>query len=86
MKELKVSGSSCPNKVAGSIMYALEADETPVLISIGPISLNSAVKGLIIAMSLAKSKGWCLTAKPCFVTLDTEKGTATAIRYEITKD
>ena len=84
-KELKVSGSSNPNKVAGAILHTLEAGEDVAVISIGPIALNGAVKGIIIAFRIAEGNGMRLTVVTSFVTLDTERGTATAIKHEISR-
>lgn len=82
-KELRVGSGTPAKALAGSILSCIEDSFIPVLISIGPISLNQAVKAFIIAKGKAYTKGVELSLDHDFTNLTTDRGTVVAIRSTV---
>lgn len=82
---LKVAAASNPSKVATSIFKNLQEGRTVETLSIGAGASNQALKGIIIARSLAASAGWDLLILPGFIDLTIDMEKKTAIKMAIVK-
>lgn len=81
--EMKVSKTSDPKKVAGAIASALRNGETATVSAVGPISVNQAVKSIIIARGYLATNGIDIDTEPRFTQIDIEGEGRTGIIFEL---
>eukprot|EP00298_Acanthocystis_sp_HF-20_P016103 c21376_g2_i1.p1 GENE.c21376_g2_i1~~c21376_g2_i1.p1 ORF type:complete len:307 (-),score=98.01 c21376_g2_i1:110-1030(-) len=66
VKVIKVSGQSNPKSVAGSISHTTRAGEPPVVLAVGALSVNQALKAIAIARGFLAEDRISLTCQPEF--------------------
>lgn len=69
-EQLRVSGHSRPNAVAGAIAALLRSQGQVEVQAIGPAAVNQAVKAIAIARGYLAGNHLDLTVQPAFVKLD----------------
>jgi stage V sporulation protein S len=69
-EQLRVSGQSRPNAVAGAIAALLRSQGQVEVQAIGPAAVNQAVKAIAIARGYLAGNHLDLTVQPAFVKLD----------------
>lgn len=69
-EQLRVSGQSRPNAVAGAIAALLRSQGQVEVQAIGPAAVNQAVKAIAIARGYLAGNNLDLTVQPAFVKLD----------------
>lgn len=69
-EQLRVSGQSRPNAVAGAIAALLRSQGQVEVQAIGPAAVNQAVKAIAIARGYLTGNHLDLTVQPAFVKLD----------------
>lgn len=69
-EQLRVSGQSRPNAVAGAIAALLRTQGQVEVQAIGPAAVNQAVKAIAIARGYLAGNHLDLTVQPAFVKLD----------------
>lgn len=84
MTVLKVSKVSNPHAVAGAIAGIVREHGNVVMQAIGAGATNQAVKAIAIARSFMKPEGADLICSPCFMDVEFNGETRTALRFEIT--
>jgi stage V sporulation protein S len=83
MTVLKVSKMSNPHAVAGAIAGLVRDNGQAVMQAIGAGATNQAVKAIAIARSFMREEGADLICAPCFMDVDFNGETRTALRFEI---
>lgn len=63
---IKVSGTSQAKSVAGKIAHSLREGASPVVLAIGPNSINQAVKAVAIARGYVHQEGYDISCQPAF--------------------
>jgi stage V sporulation protein S len=81
--ELRVSGTSKPNSVAGAIAALLRSQSEVEVQAIGPAAINQAVKAIAIARSYIEPDGLDLYTQPSFVKLELQSEERTAVRFTV---
>lgn len=80
---LRVSASSSPQSVASAIAHALYENRHVKLRAVGAGAVNQAVKALAIARGYVAPRGFDLTCKPGFTTIESRDGDISAIVFSI---
>lgn len=81
---LRVSAGSNPQSVASAIAHAVYDNRSVKLRAVGAGAVNQAVKAMAIARGYVAPRGFDLTCKPGFTTIESRDGTISAIVFAIT--
>ena len=81
---LRVSSSSNPHSVASAIAHAIYENRAVKLRGVGAGPVNQAVKAIAIARGYVAPRGFDLTCKPGFTTIESRDGEISAIVFAIT--
>jgi stage V sporulation protein S len=81
---LRVSSSSNPQSVASAIAHAIYENRAVKLRCVGAGPVNQAVKAIAIARGYVAPRGFDLTCKPGFTTIESRDGEISAIVFAIT--
>jgi stage V sporulation protein S len=81
---LRVSGGSNPQSVASAIAHAIYDTRQVKLRAVGASAVNQAVKAIAIARGYVAPRGFDLTCKPGFTTIDSRDGQISALTFAIT--
>ena len=72
--ELRVSGSSSTNVLAGSIMHCMREHSSARLVAIGAAAVNQMVKAVAVATSMTAEEGRSLHVQVAFRDVVTPSG------------
>lgn len=81
--EMRVAGSSPPEKLAGAIVKFVEEGKKVSLCAMGAGAVNQAVKGSIIARTICSSKGMDMYLIPGFVDQVADDEHKSAVQFYI---
>lgn len=80
---LRVSAGSNPQSVAAAIAHAIYENRSVKLRAVGAGAVNQAVKAMAIARGYVAPRGFDLTCKPGFTTIESRDGEISAIVFAI---
>lgn len=83
MKTIKVSSSSIPSSVAGSIAHAFREDRLAYVQAVGAAAVHKAVKAIILARGYIENDGNAIAVLPEYIYVTIEGKIITAIRFVI---
>jgi stage V sporulation protein S len=81
---LRVSAGSNPQSVASAIAHAVYDNRAVKLRAVGAGAVNQAVKAITIARGYVAPRGFDLTCKPGFTTIESRDGTISAMVFAVT--
>jgi len=84
--EIKISKSSNPKAVGGSIAKALRNTQSITARAVGPFAVNQLVKGIAIARGYLILNGVEICCYPVFTDVDIEGKQHTAVTMTIKKE
>lgn len=82
-KVLKVKGQTEPKKLAGSIMHTLDSGCVPVLSSVGPMAVSTAVKACAVACKVFREANRILVTTPKFASEIVDNKEVTVIEIKV---
>lgn len=81
---LRVSAGSNSQSVASAVAHAIYDDRIVKLRAVGAGAVNQAVKAIAIARGYVAPRGFDLTCKPGFTTIDSREGEISAMVFTVT--
>jgi stage V sporulation protein S len=81
---LRIAAGSNPQSVASAIAHAIYDNRTVKLRAVGAGAVNQAVKAIAIARGYVAPRGFDLTCKPGFSTIESRDGEISAIVFAVT--
>jgi stage V sporulation protein S len=81
---LRVSNGSNPQSVASAIAHAIYENRQVKLRAVGAGAVNQAVKAIAIARGYVAPRGFDLTCKPGFTTIESRDGEISAMTFAVT--
>lgn len=82
-EHIKVSSTSNPNTVAGSISIAFDSEHGVMVSAIGAGAVNQAVKSIAVARGYCAAQGKDLIARPMFDKITINDEEKTVIKFSL---